>query len=64
MLIQKYHGKLLQICTDEIPGEYCSESWGMGAKGFRRAPMMQQKLTMLTRTELDTHHKRRNLTSG
>jgi hypothetical protein len=19
---QKYHGKLLQICTDEIPGEY------------------------------------------
>jgi hypothetical protein len=22
LLIQKYHGKLLQICTDEIPGEY------------------------------------------
>ena len=29
---------------------YCSESWGMGAEGFRRAPMMQQKLTTLTRT--------------
>jgi hypothetical protein len=22
LLIQKYHGKLLQICTGEIPGEY------------------------------------------
>jgi hypothetical protein len=22
LLIKKYHGKLLQICTDEIPGEY------------------------------------------
>jgi hypothetical protein len=31
----------------------------LGAEGFRRAPMMQQKLTTLTRTELDTHHKRR-----
>jgi hypothetical protein len=20
--VQKYHGKFLQICTDEIPGEY------------------------------------------
>ena len=23
--------------------EHCSESWGMGAEGFRRAPMMHEK---------------------
>ena len=37
----------------------CSESWGMGAEGFRRAPMMQQKLTTLTRTELNPEQSRR-----
>ena len=38
---------------------YCSESWGMGAEGFRRAPMMHEKLTTLTRTELNPKHTRR-----
>jgi hypothetical protein len=37
----------------------CSESWGMGAEGFRRAPMMQQKLTTLTTTELNPKPRRR-----
>jgi hypothetical protein len=37
----------------------CSESWGMGAEGFRRAPMMHEKLTTLTRTELNPKHTRR-----
>ena len=28
----------------------CSGSWGMGAEGFRRAPMMHEKLTTLDTT--------------
>jgi hypothetical protein len=36
----------------------CSESWGMGAEGFRRAPMMHEKLTTLVRTRYTTEQPR------
>jgi hypothetical protein len=26
-----------------LPTMYCSESWGMGSEGFRRAPMMHEE---------------------
>ena len=38
----------------------CSESWGMGAEEFRKAPMMQHKLTTLTRTWFNPELYRRN----
>ena len=58
------HGKSLKRKTTKNDDKRektkkCSESWGMGAEGFRRAPMMQQKLTTLTRTELNPKHTRR-----
>ena len=37
----------------------CSGSWGMGAEGFRRAPMMHEKLTTLGRTRFDPELNRR-----
>ena len=35
-------------------GEECSESWGMGAEEFRKAPMMHHKLTTLAITRYTT----------
>jgi hypothetical protein len=38
----------------------CSESWGMGVKEFRKAPMMHHKLTTLaiTRYTIDTTRRK------
>jgi hypothetical protein len=43
----------------ESANKYCRESWGMGAEEFRKAPMMQHKLTALTRTYLNPKPQRR-----
>ena len=38
---------------------HCSELWGMGAEGFRRAPMMHQKVPTLGRTNYTIDETRR-----
>ena len=44
----------------EVP-KYCSESWGMGAEEFRKAPMIHHKLTTLARTRYTTEENRRKI---